>query len=216
MPQKQTIYLWIDFTSPYAYLAYANLKKAISESKRKDLIINLKSYQIEPDLNPFDGNKLKALKKRLKNEKKIFETPKISAMVKTVGLRFEFKEVEPINTIHPHRLLQLAKTYDDDFVLANDLARVLFLNYWSKNKNISLENELLKISNGAGMDEKVVNSVFNSDKYLDMVFLDEQEAIAADVQGVPFFFLPNKTKLSGVPTIEQLKKLLKEIKPINE
>ncbi|ATG97787.1 DsbA family oxidoreductase [Mesoplasma lactucae] len=208
---KQTIYMWIDFTSPYSYLAFTNLRKAISDLKRKDFRIDPKTFQVYPDFNPEKPEQTKAFKKISTEEKKVFDSSTVHKMVKQAGLRYEFKNIIPLNTIHPHKLLQLAKTYDDNYEVAIDLVKLLFLNYWSKGKDISNPDELLKISKAAGMTGNDTSQVFEASKYLEMVFLDEQEGLDHDIEGVPFIIFPNGEMVSGVASIDQFKKIIKEI-----
>lgn len=216
MVKKQVISMWIDFTSAYSYLAYTNLKKALNQTKRYDLIIELKSYQMLPDFDSQNSHQVQGFKKLLHDDQKTFENPKLTQMLKSNGLKLEFKNVKPLNTIDAHRLLHLAKTLDPSFDLTNDLARVFFLNYWSKNKNLASESELLKISHGAGIEQKLVKEVFATNDYLKAVFLDEQEGINQDIQGVPFIVFPNQEKLLGTCSVEQLKRIIREIKLIDE
>lgn len=216
MVKKQVISMWIDFTSAYSYLAYTNLKKALNQTKRYDLIIELKSYQMLPDFDSQNSHQVQGFKKLLHDNQKTFENPKLTQMLKSNGLKLEFKNVKPLNTIDAHQLLHLAKTLDPSFDLTNDLARVFFLNYWSKNKNLASESELLKISHGAGIEQKLVKEVFATNDYLKAVFLDEQEGINQDIQGVPFIVFPNQEKLLGTCSVEQLKRIIREIKLIDE
>ncbi|MCL8211429.1 hypothetical protein LD125_00453 [Mesoplasma sp. JKS002658] len=216
MVKKQVISMWIDFTSAYSYLAYTNLKKALNQTKRYDLIIELKSYQMLPDFDSQNSHQVQGFKKLLHDDQKTFENPKLTQMLKSNGLKLEFKNVKPLNTIDAHQLLHLAKTLDPSFDLTNDLARVFFLNYWSKNKNLASESELLKISHGAGIEQKLVKEVFATNDYLKAVFLDEQEGINQDIQGVPFIVFPNQEKLLGTCSVEQLKRIIREIKLIDE
>ncbi|MCL8213428.1 hypothetical protein LD119_00356 [Mesoplasma sp. JKS002660] len=216
MVKKQVISMWIDFTSAYSYLAYTNLKKVLNQTKRYDLIIELKSYQMLPDFDSQNSHQVQGFKKLLHDDQKTFENPKLTQMLKSNGLKLEFKNVKPLNTIDAHQLLHLAKTLDPSFDLTNDLARVFFLNYWSKNKNLASESELLKISHGAGIEQKLVKEVFATNDYLKAVFLDEQEGINQDIQGVPFIVFPNQEKLLGTCSVEQLKRIIREIKLIDE
>jgi len=169
-----------------------------------------------PDFDSQNSHQVQGFKKLLHDNQKTFENPKLTQMLKSNGLKLEFKNVKPLNTIDAHQLLHLAKTLDPSFDLTNDLARVFFLNYWSKNKNLASESELLKISHGAGIEQKLVKEVFATNDYLKAVFLDEQEGINQDIQGVPFIVFPNQEKLLGTCSVEQLKRIIREIKLIDE
>lgn len=216
MVKKQVILMWIDFTSAYSYLAYTNLKKALNQTKRDDLIVELKSYQMFPDFDAQNPTQVQEFKKLIACDQKTFENLKLTQMIRSNGLTLDFKKVKPLNTIDTHQLLHLAKTLDPTFGLTNALARIFFWNYWTKNKDLASEVELLKVSHGVGIEKKLIKEVFANNHYLKAVFLDEQEGIDQDIQGVPFLVFPNQEKLLGAGSVDQLKRIIKGIKLIDE
>ena len=74
----------------------------------------------------------------------------------------------------------------------------------------------MKVSHGVGIEKKLIKEVFANNHYLKAVFLDEQEGIDQDIQGVPFLVFPNQEKLLGAGSVDQLKRIIKGIKLIDE
>ena len=98
----------------------------MNQTKRDDLIVELKSYQMFPDFDAQNPTQVQEFKKLIACDQKTFENLKLTQMIRSNGLTLDFKKVKPLNTIDTHQLLHLAKTLDPTFGLTNALARIFF------------------------------------------------------------------------------------------
>ncbi len=79
---------------------------------------------------------------------------------------------------------------------------------WNENPNV---NDVMKqFAKELGLDEKQFNACFDSEKYKDEILADQQEGMAAGVQGTPAFFI-NGQFLSGAQPYEVFKQIIDQI-----
>jgi protein-disulfide isomerase len=65
----------------------------------------------------------------------------------------------------------------------------LFSNVLGEDAGSFTPRRLQLIAQGVGVDTNTFNSCFNSNKYLDQVNQDKADAVAANIQGTPFFII---------------------------
>ncbi|HEY79967.1 MAG TPA: hypothetical protein EYP25_01945 [Anaerolineae bacterium] len=78
------------------------------------------------------------------------------------------------------------------------------------NENPDVNNVMKQFAKELGLDEKPFNACFDSEKYKDEILADQQEGMAAGVQGTPAFFI-NGQFLSGAQPYEVFKQIIDQI-----
>ena len=202
--------MWMDFVCPYCYLGKAKFEKALEDfSDKKNVEIIYKSFELNPNASKvYHGTMSELLSKEYGIPiKQVQENnEKLTAEAKGLGLIYNLEKAMPVNTFYAHRLLQYSKEIGKDA----ELVRVIFKAYFTDGKNISDIDVLAEISKEAGIEEKVVREILNSDKYIDRAREDEKESQDIGVDVVPFFLIDKKYTVAGAQSIETIRKALEK------
>ncbi|MBC7695441.1 MAG: DsbA family oxidoreductase [Burkholderiales bacterium] len=189
--------IWSDVMCPFCYIGKRKFEKALEQFPHKKYInIIWKSFQLDPDsvtdpnLNTIDHlAKRKGWSKQQAQE----TTAHVTDIAKQVGLEFNFDKAVVANSFDAHRLSHLAKKYNKQ----NDLEEQLFKAYFTDGKNTADHKILTKIGMESGIEEQEIVNVLKSDQYAAEVHEDIVQAQKIGVQGVPFFVLDRKYAVSG-------------------
>ncbi|GAA3400248.1 DsbA family oxidoreductase [Paenibacillus hodogayensis] len=112
---------------------------------------------------------------------------------KEAGLDVHYDSVIVANTFDAHRLVHFAAKAGKGAELTERLIRA----YLSQSLNIADHNVLVSLSGEAGLDEKEVAEMLESDAYKDSVQADMAEARRLKISSVPTFVFNNKYSISG-------------------
>ena len=189
--------IWSDVMCPFCYIGKRKFERALEQfPHKKNINIIWKSFQLDPDsvtepnLNTIDHlAKRKGWSKQQAQE----TTAHVTDIAKQVGLEFNFDKAIVANSFDAHRLSHLAKKYNKQ----NDLEEQLFKAYFTDGKNTADHKILTKIGMASGIDEQEIVNVLKSDQYAVEVHDDIEQAQKIGVQGVPFFVLDRKYAVSG-------------------
>ena len=202
--------IWSDFVCPFCYLGKAKFEKALEGfSDKKNVEIVYKSFELDPNARKtYKGTMSELISKKygITIEQAKANNERITAQAKEVGLVYNLEKAIPVNTFYSHRLFQYAKQLGKD----SELVGIMFKSYFTDSKNISEIDTLVQISKEAGLEEKSVREILNSDKYADLVRDDEKESQDIGVDVVPFFLINKKYTVAGAQPIETLRKALEK------
>lgn len=205
---------WIDYNCPYCYIGITRLNKAIDELKMDDVKIDTHSFELDP--NAPKNSKTTTLERfsekyNLAVEEAQKEIDKITKWGLDEGLDLKYESCRFTNTRDAHRLSKLAIQSNNQEIIQrfNDL---MFEAYFSKNLELADRETLLDVATTAGLDEKEVNEVLDSDKFNNEVVLDERVAMDTGIRGVPYFIFNNRHAVPGVLPTSEFINVLKKIK----
>lgn len=205
---------WIDYNCPYCYIGITRLKKAIDELKLDNVKIDTHSFELDP--NAPKTSKTTTLERfsekyNLTTEEAQKEIDKITQWGLDEGLDLNYESCRFTNTRDAHRLSKLAIQSNNQEIIQrfNDL---MFEAYFSKNLELADRKTLVDIATEAGLDEKEVNEVLDSDKFNNEVVLDERVAMDTGIRGVPYFIFNNRHAIPGALPTSEFINVLKKIK----
>jgi len=84
----------------------------------------------------------------------------------------------------------------------------LFRAFFERGEDISNVDVLSRLASDLGLDGNSLQQALDKDEDLESVLADEREARKLGISGVPAFVANRKAALSGVQSVENLKKLI--------
>ena len=197
-PIKMKIEVWTDIMCPYCYIGKLHYEKALEQFEYKDQVeLEFKAFQLNPAL-PDNGNGepvLEYLQKTAgfteENINKMFD--QLGELAKENGVTSNLKNSIAANTLDAHRLVKLAATKGLD----SEVMLLISKAYFEEAKDYSDHKVLKEIAITAGLEEKEVDELLNSDMYAYEVKQDIQEAGNLGFDTVPTFLFNRKHALVG-------------------
>ncbi|MEE1129138.1 MAG: DsbA family oxidoreductase [Methanobrevibacter sp.] len=208
---------WSDFACPYCYIGNTRLKRAI---KDLDLDVDFDVRAFELDQNaPKDVESTTverfSMKYGLSLEDAEKQVNQISQLGINEGINFKYDTTLYTNTRDAHRLMKLAQSKNNPQIVEK-LANLLFDAYFVKNLKLADKEVLLEVGLQAGLNEKEMNDVLNSELFNTQVEADEGIALSGGIHAVPFYLLDNKYSIPGALSYEDFKSVLTQIIAENE
>ncbi|MDE6370338.1 MAG: DsbA family oxidoreductase [Duncaniella sp.] len=206
-----TLTIWSDFACPYCYIGETRLQKAIDELGLRDqVVVDYKAFELDPTApkEVVSGTPERfAMKYRLSLDDARRQIEEISSLGRELGIDFRYATTQYSNTRDAHRLMKLAEArYDRPTV--DRLNEALFKAYFVENLVLADHKVLLDKATEAGMKEKDVKEVLDSDMYDDEVRLDEREAAMHGVRGVPYIMFNGHFAVPGAMSVDGFKSAL--------
>lgn len=202
--------VWSDINCPFCYIGKRHLEQALEKSgKLKDVEINWKSFELDPEAQAAQGDPTELLAKKYGRDRKWAEEmhANVTEMAAMAGLDFHLEKTVPANSFNAHRLLHLAKQYK----LQNELKEKLLASKFVDGKDIGNMGVLKEVAFAIGLDREEVERVLSSDKFAYEVRKDEKEAAQIGIRGVPFFVFNSKSALSGAHPVETFIEVLNSL-----
>ncbi len=213
------ITIWSDFACPYCYIGETRLQQAIDELDiRNDVQIDFRAFELDPtapkEVTTTTPERF-AMKYRLTVPQAEQQIEQISQLGREAGIDFRYATTKYSNTRDAHRLMKLAEEkYDRELV--GRLNEALFAAYFTQNLVLADHKVLTAIAVAAGMDEKEVKEMLDSDRYADEVRFDEREAAMRGIHGVPYMLINGSFAIPGAMSTEGFKDALRRAIPKQE
>lgn len=214
-----TLTIWSDFACPYCYIGEKRLQRAITEMGLDDeVMIDFRAFELDPtapkEVTTTTPERF-ALKYNLSLEDAKKQIEQISDLGKEAGIDFRYMTTLYSNTRDAHRLMKLAEAKYDRATVGR-LNEALFAAYFTENLVLSDHKVLLEKAVAAGMDQKDVKEVLESDMYADEVRFDEREAAMRGVRGVPYIVFNGSFAVPGAMSVDSFKDALsRELRKMN-
>ena len=135
-------------------------------------------------------------------------TRQVTEVAARAGLDFHLEDTQAGQTIDAHRLLHLAADRGVQMVLAERL----FAAHFTEQRSIFDEQSLIALAVEAGLESSEVTDVLASDRYLDAVRADIEQAQAFGATGVPFFVIDRAYAVSGAQPPEVFLDILEQVR----
>ncbi len=202
------IEIWSDVMCPFCYIGKRHLEAALMELPfQKDIEIDWKSYQLNPEYRNTEGENLYdylSKNKGLSLAQAKQMTAQVSEMANNVGLNLDFERSIPANSFNAHRLIHFAASKGKQ-----DLAEeLLFKAHFEEAKYIDDINALLEVAALLELDVEETKAVLESNAFEEEVRFDIYESQQLGVRGVPFFVMDRKYALSGAQPVEAFKQAI--------
>ena len=191
------IEIWSDIACPFCYIGKRKLEKAIQRLPDSvGIVLEWKSFQLNPSLQTDPNQNTLSYLAEAKGwtmEQTLQMTAQVTAMGKEEGLNFNFEKTAVANTKRSHRLLHLAKGFN----CQNELKEQLFKAYFEEGKNIDELETLLQCAEQVGIPRAEAINVLDTQAFEEEIDQDVYESRLIGVQGVPFFVFDRKYGISG-------------------
>ena len=124
-------------------------------------------------------------------------------LAERLNIRIKLPPVQP-RSRRAHEAAHWAK-HQGTFSEYNE---ALFRAFFERGEDISNVDVLSRLASDLGLDGNSLQQALDKDEYLESVLADEREAKKLGISGVPAFVANRKAALSGVQSVENLRKLI--------
>ena len=193
--------VWTDVVCPYSWIGVTELQKAIDAFDHSDEVELIhRSFEIDPD-TPDQSVSLvddQVARYELSVAEASNNNQALADLAASIGLNFNWRAARSANSMDAHRVLQLARAEGK-----GDVAQARFAQgFFTDGEDLSNHDTILRLATEVGLDEARVQQVLGSVEFAEQVHLDEQEAIARGITGVPFILFEGQWAVSGAQTEE--------------
>lgn len=203
--------IWSDYACPFCYLGETRLKKAIEQMGETGVELHYRSFQLDPNATAHPDetmDELIANKYGIPVEQAKASNDRIIQAAADSGLHYDFNRIKPNNTRMAHEVTKYAK----DKGLEDAVAERLFVAYFEEGVDLGQKENLLRLSEEAGLDKQEVASVLEEGTYTQAVLSDQQQAGAMGISSVPFFVINDQYSVSGAQSEAYFMQALEQIK----
>lgn len=205
------IELWSDFACPFCYIGKKRFEQALDKFPHKDQVeLVLKAYQLNPHApKVMTGNPAESFAKghNMTVEKAKQRFDMFQTQAKTVGLTYNYDDIQMTNSFDAHRLAKWANQFGKEYELTERLMKA----YFTEGLNIADVETLSTLAKEVGLDDQEATKILQSTDYKKQVEDEIIEARQIGVQGVPFFVLNRKYGISGAQPVEYFTQVLEQL-----
>ncbi|WP_298610099.1 DsbA family oxidoreductase [uncultured Thiothrix sp.] len=201
--------IWSDIICPYCYIGKKRLEH-IAAQEGIELDIHWHSYELMPEgAAQYKESLPELLAKRygMSVEQAIQAEIRTAQAAAEEGIDFQWQQAKPGNTFNMHRLLQYAQTQG----LATALDERFMHAYFTEGQAIGDVQVIAKLAIEAGLAEKTVWEILESDQFAKQVRDDEYLAQQLKIRGVPFIVFEEKVAIPGALPREAFRETLKQM-----
>ena len=182
---------WFDYLSPICYKQHQAIELLFKKYQFNDLELLYRSYEMIPKFEPLeDCTFYDILSKH--HVLTIEETIKVFTDIPN--------DLKPVKVTDAHRLSHLAKKSEKAF----EYNQMVFKYYYEYKKDISNQEVLMEISDKVGLNKEEVLYVLSSDRYLESVSLNRENAILKGIFEVPHMRIDGKIRLKNYHSDDQI------------
>ena len=201
--------IWSDVVCPWCYLGKRRFEKALSGFEgRGDVTIAHRSFQLDPTKPRGETANRRTMlmsKYRLTEDRVREMDHNMEVMAAAEGLEYHLTEKgQTGNTLDAHRLVHLAA----DHSRADQMIDRLYKAYFTEQRSVFDVESLVSLAADEGLDATEVREALESDRYVDAVKRDLDEARMLGVSGVPFFVIDGRYGISGAQALDVFSRAL--------
>ena len=204
--------IWSDIACPWCYVGKRRFEQALAGFEPRAVVrVRWRAFELDPD-SPAIKDPAQSYAQRLAS-KYATSLARAQEMIDTMtataageGLDFHFERIRPGNTFDAHRLLHLAA--EDG--RAEAVKERFLRGYLSEGEAIGEREALARMASEAGLDATKVRATLAADTFAHEVRMDEEEARARRIQGVPYFLIAGRDGLSGAQPPQMLLRALQQ------
>ena len=190
--------IWSDVVCPWCYLGKRRLEKALASFEgRGDVTIAHRSFQLDPTRPRGETTSRRTMlmsKYRLTEDRVREMDHNMETMAAAEGLEYHLTEKgQSGNTLDAHRVVHLAASHGRE----DQMLERLYKAYFTEQRSVFDVESLVSLAVEEGLDATEVREALESDRYVDAVSRDLEEARMLGVTGVPFFVIDGRYSISG-------------------
>ena len=195
--------IWSDVVCPWCYLGKRRLEKALASFEgRGDVRIAHRSFQLDPTRPRGETTSRRTMlmsKYRLTEDRVREMDHNMETMAAAEGLEYHLTEKgQSGNTLDAHRVVHLAASHGRE----DQMLERLYKAYFTEQRSVFDVESLVSLAVEEGLDATEVREALESDRYLDAIRRDLEEARMLGVTGVPFFVIDGRYGISGAQATE--------------
>ena len=191
-----------DTICPWCYIGKVRLDRALEMRPQNNLTMGWRAFQLNPDMPSEGMNRRDYVRGKFggpDRAKAVYGS--LSRAGSEEGIEFNFQKIETTpNTIHSHRLVRHAATYE----LQTPVITAIYEAYFQKGQNIGELEILAQIGESVGIDRRKTLKFLESDADTETVVAEDELARKLGVTGVPCFIVNRKYAVSGAQSAEVL------------
>lgn len=182
---------WLDYISPLCYKQHQVIEQLYKKYKFEDLELLYRSYEMIPSFEPEEDSTFH----RVLSQHHVLTDDEVQMMFGEMP-----KSLKPVKVIDAHRISHLAKKMDKAF----EFNKQIFKTYYVEKQDISNHDVLRRIAKKIDLDLNLVNEVLSSNKFVDAVQMNRENAIVKGIFEIPHIRIDGKIRLAGFHTEEHL------------
>ncbi|MEC7488823.1 MAG: DsbA family oxidoreductase [Pseudomonadota bacterium] len=191
-----------DTICPWCYIGKVRLDRALEMRPQSNLTVGWRAFQLNPDMPSAGIDRRDYVREKFggpDRAKAVYGS--LSRAGSEEGIEFNFQIIETTpNTIHSHRLVRHAATYE----LQTPVVTAIYEAYFQKGQNIGDIEILADIGESVGIDRSKTLQFLESDADTETVVAEDELARKLGVTGVPCFIVNRKYAVSGAQSAEVL------------
>lgn len=188
--------IWSDVVCPFCYIGKKRLENVAREAGIT-LDVHWHSYELDPNapVKHASSNTQRLAKKYGKSIEQMSQMQQqVAEMAASEGIDFQWQQAQSGNSLNAHRMIHLAAQHG----LADAAEEAFFHAYMTEGLAIGERAVVQQVAARIGLDDAEVNTVLDSEDFIDAVRQDEQIAQQQlGISSVPFFIFNQQLGLSG-------------------
>ncbi|MBB2974501.1 putative DsbA family dithiol-disulfide isomerase [Microbacterium endophyticum] len=192
--------VWSDIACPWCYIGKKNLEKGLAEVASDEdaplVEVTYHSYELSPDTPvDFEGDEGDYLvqHKGISREQALEMADRVTDVAREAGLDYHFDILKHTNTVKAHELVHFAK----EMGMQDAMKERLLSAHFVEGRHVGRVDDLVELAVEVGLDADATRDALVSEKYVEAVRADEDQARAYGINGVPFFVIDGKYGISG-------------------
>ena len=190
------IEIWSDVICPFCYIGKANLEQALAQVGGEADIVH-RAFRLSPGEPVIPTDQMLQRKYGMSAQQVNANQAQVSATAAAAGLEFHLAGTLAGDTTDAHRLIALAGGKGKQAEAVNALYRA----YFTDGRNIFDRATLHEIGAELGLSAADIDAAFTSSEIDMQIALDQRQAQAYNVRGVPFVVVDGKYAVSGAQPV---------------
>ncbi len=186
------IEIWSDVICPFCYIGKANLEEALAQTGAEAEITH-RAFRLSPDEPIVPVDQMLARKYGMTLAQVASNQANVEATAARAGLEFHLTNTLSGDTTDAHRLIALAARQGKQ----GEVLSRLYHAYFTENLNIFDRAVLHQLGAELGLAAADIEAAFASSEIDMQIALDQRQAQAIGVRGVPFVVIDGKFAVSG-------------------
>ena len=198
-----------DVVCPWCVVGFRQLSDALKQTGMK-AALRWHPFELNPDMAA-KGEILREhlmAKYGISKEQSVDARQRLTDLGASLGFAFNFsEEMRMVNTFQAHQLLDWAFEKG----LQTQLKQILFVEYFSKGKDVSDPEVLIAAAKEAGLDVDETREVLNSGRFADEIRKKQAFWQKQGVTGVPAMIFDKQYLVSGAQGAAQYAEILQKV-----
>src|SRR5687767_9106922 len=187
--------IWSDIVCPWCYIGKRRFETALASVPDGGTVqVVHRAFQLDPTMprgQLFNHRDVLMRKYGMSAAQVAAAQERLEAIAAEEGLEYHLADTRTGNTLDAHRLVRHAA----DQGIQDAVVERLFRAHFTEGRSLFDDDSLASLAEEAGLAD--ARQVLASDRYVDAIPADHQQANALGASGVPFFVFGGRYSVSG-------------------